>query len=730
MINKKIFVNKTVLRKYPDSTAIKGLMAHAWANGLEPELGDATEAVSVRFNKDEAHLIKGSERKRAYPKKHLSGMILAAFKDRHKKEKKVKAEFTFHDKRKFGAQQKEMVAVIAKGIKDQKVLTLEASTGIGKGMALIAAGLKSSAPLLVASPTIKLMRQLIREYLNFNVEHNYSVVMGRHSFVSQKLLLNEIKETGSTCLERWMERQIAGEVDETGNSWLVEDLIEFCDMPAGFSAHLSLDKVKPNKKMAANEIDLGYEAWRDSIEGANCGAKVVFCTHAMLAVDILTRLRDKKVDPADYQIMTQALEEADAINDKKDKAKILSEFHAKNASETKGLFGPRALLIDEGHLLEQSISSFFNDNLSLYAIKRDVKSAALNKAFNAIVKISKAASGNSNPLVKESIYYAAVKKFSKQLELCAIKSKDDEIKKTSWILKRSLEEKQGVSTYIGFSPTYRYPTISYGRHHLGKEMATLWGGHLSAALVSATMSVPVKGFDFVKRTLFIPDNLFSDGGSFESDWLHKNTTVMLPGIKAPFLCRPPAEDDQLQWLEDVAKTIDHIAEQAPGGVLILASSHDVVDLLSKLINDETYGRLVSKSGSRKTSFEQAEKAFKQNKRPVWLATGRAWTGLDLYDAENPSLLTDLAVINLPFGMNNTVSSIKRIERQGFSNIEPYDVAIRAKQAIGRARRRDDNTQRKIWILDNRAVAGRRSGLQHYTIPMSVLKGYKKAYFSL
>jgi CRISPR type IV-associated DEAD/DEAH-box helicase Csf4 len=104
----------------------------------------------------------------------------------------------------------------------------------------------------------------------------------------------------------------------------------------------------------------------------------------------------------------------------------------------------------------------------------------------------------------------------------------------------------------------------------------------------------------------------------------------------------------------------------------------------------------------------------RGKKPVWLATGAAWTGLDLRDEETEEalqdwILTDLVIPRCPMGRNRTAAHVARVSRLGFEQ-ELLDAAFTLRQGLGRLIRREGLKKRNIRFLDGRTYTKR--GLFH------------------
>lgn len=109
------------------------------------------------------------------------------------------------------------------------------------------------------------------------------------------------------------------------------------------------------------------------------------------------------------------------------------------------------------------------------------------------------------------------------------------------------------------------------------------------------------------------------------------------------------------------------------------------------------------------------RASNQGVKPIWLAVGSAWTGVDIggHDpwerlfgkqvaAAEDNVLTDLVIPRLPFGTNQSFTHQWRIRT--FPNVpwDLFDAALKFKQALGRlVRRAGLPSNRRIHVLDGR-----------------------------
>ena len=147
----------------------------------------------------------------------------------------------------------------------------------------------------------------------------------------------------------------------------------------------------------------------------------------------------------------------------------------------------------------------------------------------------------------------------------------------------------------------------------------------------------------------------------------------------------------------------------------LMTSYESVTSVARLI--EATGSPVVTSliqANSGTTLAQQRALFmtlaQQGRRPLWLALGGAWTGLDLNGAhaqppmlsDTDNLLTDLVIPRIPFSLNVTTTHMHRMTARGGVPWELLDTTMRFKQGIGRLVRREGiPNNRRIFVLDGR-----------------------------
>jgi ATP-dependent DNA helicase DinG len=243
----------------------------------------------------------------------------------------------------------------------------------------------------------------------------------------------------------------------------------------------------------------------------------------------------------------------------------------------------------------------------------------------------------------------------------------------------------------------------------------IWDRVESAVLMSATLALPdVSGIpkaSYLAHILSVPSQRMRNISPIVQPWLY--SPALIETAKGRKDLVPPKEDesggsDENAWSLAIADELCKIALDARGGTLALTSSYDRIALIASALagkKEIDHVRLVVQK--RETGVRLAQAEFEQKAkvglRPIWIAAGGAWTGLDVSDKtvapEQDFLLTDLAIINIPFGTNRSTTHQSRMEWMGTA--ERDRAALEFKQGIGRLMRRGGLTDRRLHILDAR-----------------------------
>lgn len=197
-------------------------------------------------------------------------------------------------------------------------------------------------------------------------------------------------------------------------------------------------------------------------------------------------------------------------------------------------------------------------------------------------------------------------------------------------------------------------------------------------------------------------------------WVSDTPVLYTPAPEIFHRFVPPSKDEadeqaMTHWLRECAKVINLAASDAAGGMLVLMSGFDRLNVLAKVLMEhypKLQGRLLAQS--RISRIASIASIFKERaragERPIWLATGSAWTGLDLadetVDASLDRILTDLVIPNVPFGLQRGTTHVARVNRMGFG-AEAMATQRLFRNGLGRGVRRQGLSNRRYWVLDGR-----------------------------
>ncbi|MBU2774268.1 hypothetical protein HMI48_10375 [Acidithiobacillus ferrooxidans] len=425
------------------------------------------------------------------------------------------------------------------------------------------------------------------------------------------------------------------------------------------------------------------------------------------------------------------------------------------------LFGqPDILIVDEGHLFEQSISSVYSNTLSLRMLRfhlyRSQKKAGLGKGSaigKAVAGVSQCIQqvssvdtndGQSVRLTKEQADLGKV--FS---DLDALLSKKalsvvKDVKKARPILEDAMTAIEGKTgaVYLSFSPDRRFPSILSGREDLGGILGRIWKDMTHGAIIaSATLYLPDRfgqmKCDYLKGVLALPLSRLDTPPPIVAPWVRSIPHLHIPDDKAAFLLsRPTGKTEQADvnlWLYNLSlSTAAILRKKKHGGTVILsvAFSHAATigqHLVELGIPAE---RIVIQSGkNRFASAEQQYRAlYAKGIQPILIAAGAAWTGIDLTDKtvthDKDRLLSTLILSCAPVGLNRSLSMLKRIAK---TNVRPIinESLMMLRQGLGRVVRHPDMRKIDIWVLDGRpwGIWPRMESWQNGV--KCILEGYQK-----
>lgn len=606
-----------------------------------------------------------------------------------------------------------------KALDHNKICLAEASTGVGKTRAMLAAAIKAAenraVPIVVAAPTLKVLGQLWEE-----MEHLQAEGLGKHlsctffpgsgEFVDAGKLRAYIDATRSGLKDAPFDETVAQWVEEGGPllsdtplvramnghapklKFLMEDL-------RALATHLAPhDFAVDTRDDGSDALDQLREV-REKSQDAN----IIFCTHTMLG----------RAHQSKWVLFPQ----------------------------------PQVLVIDEAHLFEQNMAAIHTARLSLHALRyrlqgflRSLGGAKHPGVSKAIKEVSKfvmrlkdldsedLAGGKALRLVPgaHSDLLGITGSLIKALKSKTLAGADIPFLAQDTAVLTTLESiLQGQCSdngYLEFSPDRRFPGIMAGAADIGKVLGSLWKGTPSGAiLASATLYAPDEfgnsKCDYAAKNLAIPKSRIDTPRPVVASWVIKNATMHVPSPeKCKLLARPAAKtrtkDDEDAWLQALGAEIAKVAENARGGTLVLATSYAQVEAITAALAARRVEKRRLVPQVRGTKFAVTEAVFRERHakgfRPILIGLGTAWTGVNLRDESAPpsqdTLATDLVIACLPVGLNQTSTMRTRTEYAGTHPVT-QEALMMLRQGLGRIVRDKGMTGRHIWFMDGRIWTG-------------------------
>lgn len=600
---------------------------------------------------------------------------------------------------------------IQKALDNQKICMAEASTGVGKSRAMLAAAITASqnrvCPIVVTAPTLKVLGQLWEELEKLQAEGLGTMLKctffpGSGEFVnSQKLLayLNATKlgikdapfdeavaewaAKGGPCIsDTPLVRAMNGHAEKL--KWLMEDLRTLATdlSPEDFA----IDPQDKETEEMAQLLD---------VRAANSDADIIFCTHTMIG---------------------------------------------RAAQSQWSLFpSPQAIIVDEAHLFEANIAAIHTARVSLHSlryrlnahVKAGNKSKAATTAIGAVstlIACLKDLDTDSStvstiltakkhadliPLVGQIVAALHAKKLA-SADIPLLKS-DTKVLST---LENVLLGKCSDRAFLEFSPDRRFPSIMAGAADIGRFLGSMWKQAFHGVILASATLYTMDEFgnskcDYLAKNLAIPMSRIDTPTPVIASWTIRNATIHLPDAqKCARLARPAAKartmKEEASWLEFLGAEIVPVVQNAKGGTLVLATSYFQVEGISQILKNLSIPEERIVAQIRGTKFAVTEGIFREKHaqalRPILLGLGTAWTGVNLRDdsvaAKKDTLATDLVIACLPVGLNQTSTMRSRTENMGTHPVV-QEALMMLRQGLGRIVRDEDMKDRHIWFMDGR-----------------------------
>lgn len=644
--------------------------------------------------------------------------------------------------------------------KENSVLFCEAGTGIGKTIAYLGAAFSMieadpAATIVVALPTNALINQIRPDIEQFRsvtkAPVNVRYIRPQRDWVSATALQNFIENQQdidpiiAQKMIDWLPSDAAS-LDE----WLISNFLhEFPDFTFA-------DSIAVNQRVS--DDDLGYAAYQSQFaESAN--ANLIVMTHAMLAV--LTRInlrkRMRQVNGNQELAAIKAQWRADKearIGSEEIIDRLYTRVHAylaqlESPDEQGNYHLPKLhhLIIDEAHKFEDAMASAFSQTISIRRLIEQIDDVHQKNA-NALSQIgidrlkefgealAKKSGMDTEEISDISLIdtLATLIKGAIHVNSKAPAKWRDAIKKTpvyrrALFIVKSIEadlefHKFGgkISVFLGSSPVRGYPQITIGQPYLGKPFDFLYRNMTGqTTLMSGTLYTGTPpSSESSRRALGVPIEFKLDMSPIESPWqiapvtLHVVTKAADGTGRGKFIRPSQSKLDEQEyarlyeaWVNDVSNYTLEAWSSAAGGVLVLTSSFADIERVSGYLAHAGLGSdlMVHQRGMDVHALRERfiEESRRADSKPLMIATGAAWTGLDIHDQNQENLLTDLIILNTPIGVaDKNAASLRRLTSKGRFYELAHHATVLVRQSAGRLVRSPDTlANRRLHWLDAR-----------------------------
>ena len=624
----------------------------------------------------------------------------------------------------LNAEQRSWESAILDGMHAGNLVYAEASTGFGKGrviMDVARSRCDAGDRVLIAAPTVAILSQLLGEWSLLDTDHPLALQIGRGQFVDAFALKMALDMVGSPdglplpeeqvqALRQWydaggkpLDPVVAGRLP--GIAWLLDDALSLApDLPAA-AVELRRDFVTE-----ANPSEQVYQQQKQPVADEAAPA-VRLTTHAMLAVHVrIKAMNGSGVLPAFDSLLVDEGHQLEGV--------FAQQLSADLAPW--GLMQVARRLMPEGRRLR--LKSTLQ---RVERVARDYRDRMMGYRFDTRTYSGWDTTGGGRE-VRETEDF--LDRISEDLERLG-KSRLPEAGYFASAAEVVQDRQNRGLVQIEQSPVRRYPRVTIGPTSVARWLGLLWSQVSSAAIFSATLYTntehTAESVAYMSRKLATPQERVKALPSVAPRWVRENTTLHLPepswGVDALI---PPGDgstaEEEAAFFDAVAALI-HRAWEHGGeeGVVVLLPSYRAVEQIGQRCEAwlPAADCIIQRRGSRLPALREQYHARVQDPdgAPVWLATGGAWTGLDLVLPDGRPGMKHLIVPRIPF-MPGSSTDIHR--RRKSRQVQRDDALILLRQGVGRLVRRPEHTDRHLWVLDGRL--GAKTNKRHMVAPLPAL----------
>lgn len=627
----------------------------------------------------------------------------------------------------YRPQQIELYKFFSGHVPARKGRIAEASTGVGKGLAIVASAIELcrtyKKKAIILAPTIAVLEQLEEEYHRVASANSINLKVGRiygtSDFISYEL--------SRLWLEQNSDNHYAADFMaalESATSFHIRyfERFEETDIPIKSLTYLHAVDLGVEDERVKEEVELSRTDYKD--------IDIILATHAMYALHGMSLLRaSNDVSPT--------FEEYKALHSSEGSyGMYAARVRAEVIKEDTGILPNQAfVLIDEAHNFANIARSIFLNRLSISRALSNAQdsylscnSRTLKRHLKSYINVLTLVEKKLSQLKPNS---SALKNYSAAKDLMDIHHTIKPILKSQSNMRKLYTAKDGIATlrnmhtikhmarvpyecHITLSSIRKTPSFSQSSSNISTLTNLLFFVSAGWRLTSASLAgmvereEPITHYRFSLRSVLgVNPDEFDALNPIESDWLKENVTAYYTE-DARF--SPPTKSKGFQakaYREALATEVIHIRENSKGGTLVLCTSHEVVEELVEELALRGCDWVISnvdKRGFRLNKSAYITSYYAGNK-PVWVDTGSLWTGTDINETDIPAdkdyVVQNIVIPKLPFAAAN----------RGSKNYSTSDVIeqrntclFRLKQGIGRLVRRKGRSDMRIFLFDPRITS--------------------------
>lgn len=601
-----------------------------------------------------------------------------------------------------------------------EVIFAEASTGVGKTRGFLAAVLDwvSVHPkehAVVALPSYAVLLQTVKQWLRIGEVYStpsYEVLVGMQEFVSahalERVLHEHPHEDGADLARAWLASGGTPATDDAlGHRWLMRSLLEATGHAWKLKHEVQLDT-------DASESDPGMKAYRGQFTSGR-QSRVLFCTHAMLAVDV--RLHTlyasrKYADKHDESASSSAWKAWQSFDEEDRRTsrtwELRNDYLSELVANDVGRLPPIGLLVvDEAHLLEQQFASAFASGTSLARLVGDLRQlhvdlpklvhardlSVLENCRQALQKLGRESGTDRQSVAGPGALRGTMKDLADVIQEIMDRAKTSKalsgrvegrsefrklrsFKAALDVAARASGERSGMRVQVSWSPTYHWPSIVVGRYDVSRELDFLWSIMVKdrSVVVSATLyeDLSRSGLESMRRILSVREASVRPIPPVRPIWLYEPVTLCVVSKDRPLHAdnlprfRRPTNSDNLdpilfkewqeRWRSDVANYVANVYATSAGGLLLLLTSHAEREALTGILAEYIPSDCLL-AQSEGMALDKLRHAFLEcaakGTKPILVGVGSAWTGLDI-SGDGLSALTGNAV---PASQDNVLTDL-------------------------------------------------------------------------